>query len=476
MASEICNMPISLISFVGADKQYITSKLGSYLEEIDRDVSFCTHAIDELGLFEIKDTLLDPRFKHNPLVIDAPNIRYYAGLPLITPDGHSLGTLCVMDQQPRQLSSQQQSILRLLARDIISQLELRRQNFALTEVKELYELITETNKDLIIVKDRDFRICHANSSFLALYPEDTRDKVIGYTTLENYNQEEAEAFLQQDRLAFESGKSEITEKIVFPSGEIRTLLTTKTRFEDHQGQPFILGVSRDITEQEYLITQLQKSNQDLDEFAYIASHDLKAPLNAIKRLVSWIEEDSGDKFDEQSLKHFDMIKNRVSRMNMLLSDLLNYAAIGKDDGLPESINLKVIAENCYQLLDLPASFTIHVEDKDLVLPKLPLELILTNLMSNAVKHHDKKQGKIDICCEENHSHYQLTVADDGPGIDALSHKKIFEKFQTLKSRDEVEGSGLGLAMIQKAIGYYNGTISVRSELGQGTTFIVNWPK
>jgi PAS domain S-box-containing protein len=363
-----------------------------------------------------------------------------------------------------------------LAKDVVSQLELRKKNYELSKLKDLYQMITENNPDLIFAKDSDFKILHANSAFLSLYPEEIRDKVIGYTTLEEFNEQEAEAFLVQDRLTFEQGKTETLEKIAFPTGEIRTLFTTKTRFEDDEGKAYILGVARDVTEREELIEMLKKSNSDLDEFAYIASHDLKAPLNAIKRLVSWIEEDAGEVLQGDSLEHFGMIKNRINRMNMLLKDLLDYSRVGKNDGLPQKLNLQETAKHCYQLLDLAEDFVIDVDNIDVVLPKLPLELVLTNLMSNAIKHHDKKSGHIIIKCKHVKNDYKISVTDDGPGIAPSLHEKIFKKFQTLKPRDEIEGSGLGLAMVEKALANHSGKISIKSDVGKGATFFITWPK
>ena len=208
----------------------------------------------------------------------------------------------------------------------------------------------------------------------------------------------------------------------------------------------------------------------------IASHDLKAPLNAIKRLVSWIEEDASEVLHGESIEHFGMIKNRIDRMNMLLKDLLDYSRVGKNDGLPQKLNLRETAKYCYELLDLPAGFVIEVDDIDVFLPKVPLELVLTNLISNAVKHHFKKSGYIRIHCKNLVHDYQISVTDDGPGIDPTLHEKIFIKFQTLKPRDEVEGSGLGLSMVEKALANYSGNIAVKSDVGKGATFTVTWPK
>jgi PAS domain S-box-containing protein len=465
-----------MVSFIDANKLRGTSQVGTFPFEIDQKNSFCELIINQTDVFEISDTQHDERTKLNEFVVKTPNIRFFAGVPLINNEKQTLGTLCVFDTQPNMLDKHQKSILKLLAKDVVFQLELRRKNLELSKLIELNQLITENNPDLIFAKDSDNKILHANMAFLSLFPEKMRDKVIGHSILGRYSDAEAAAFLVQDKLAFEQGKAEATEKILFPSGEIRTLFITKTRFEDDEGKAYLLVVARDVTEREALIEKLKKSNSDLDEFAYIASHDLKAPLNAIKRLVSWIEEDASEVLQGDSLEHFGMIKNRIDRMNMLLKDLLNYSRVGKNDGLPQKLNLQQTAKHSCDLLDLPEGFVIEIDDIDLVLPKIPLELVLTNLISNAVKHHFKKSGHIGIHCKNLKHDYQISVTDDGPGIDPSLHEKIFMKFQTLKPRDELEASGLGLAIVEKVLANYLGNITVKSDIGKGATFIVTWPK
>lgn len=141
LAAFICDVPIALISFVDSERQWFKSKVGLDVDETPRDISFCTHTILDKKMLVVNDALQDKRFVNNPLVTCAPGIRFYAGVPLVTPNGYSVGTLCVIDRQPRELSESQKKALQALARQVVMQLELRRVSSQLASALEKIEII-----------------------------------------------------------------------------------------------------------------------------------------------------------------------------------------------------------------------------------------------------------------------------------------------------------------------------------------------
>ncbi len=221
---------------------------------------------------------------------------------------------------------------------------------------------------------------------------------------------------------------------------------------------------------------LELSNRELDNFAYVASHDLKSPLRGIDQLATWIWEDIDDK--DETIDHLQMMRSRVSRMECLLDDLLAYSRVGRVEQKIGTINSKYLLESLFELVSPPDSFTFELKGEFPVFDTISaaFELVFRNLISNAIKHHDRDDGRIIISIEENDSNYIFEVTDDGPGIAEKFHKKIFGLFQTLKSRDEIEGSGMGLAILQKTLKLYDGNIVVQSEEGKGACFVVTWPK
>jgi PAS domain S-box-containing protein len=220
---------------------------------------------------------------------------------------------------------------------------------------------------------------------------------------------------------------------------------------------------------------LEKSNSDLEQFAYIASHDLKSPLNAIQQLANWIEEDCRDVLPEDSKEHLALMIGRSSRMIKLLDDLLNYSRVSRYEYKYEAIELKHLVLDQFSLIDSPDGFNCISPNSFLLIPRVPFEIVIRNILSNAIKHHDIGKGTIEIKFNKSESNQIITVTDDGPGIPPEMHKKVLEMFQTLKPRDDIEGSGMGLAMAKRIVNHYNGELSIDSDGIRGTSFIINWP-
>lgn len=226
---------------------------------------------------------------------------------------------------------------------------------------------------------------------------------------------------------------------------------------------------------------LEKSNDELSRFAWSAAHDLRSPLRSIDNISRWIEEDlQGESLQEDIKNNMDAMRKRVRRMEKLLDDILEYSNIEHtvDPDKNDMVDGAILMDGVLALVYIPPDFTIMISDRlgSIHVPRAPLQRILCNLVNNAIKHHDKETGTVEISVEEQPARYLFSVKDDGPGIESKYHKRIFEMFQTLQSRDIVEGSGMGLAIVRKILMLYGGDITVESEKGCGTRFQFTWPK
>lgn len=252
-----------------------------------------------------------------------------------------------------------------------------------------------------------------------------------------------------------------------------------------EGERFYNLTVRDITlrkradkKLKQVVDELITSNEELEKFAYIASHDLKSPLRGIDNLSKWIEEDLDDVLDDENRRRIATLRRRVTRMDSLLNDLLEYSRAGYNDRTAIPVEAGQLLREVWELLHVPPAFELHIDEalESMVVARMPLEQIFHNLINNAVKHHDKNSGKISVSVSEMGDLYAFSVTDDGPGIALEFQEKIFEMFQTLRPRDEVEGSGMGLALVRKIIYCYGGTIGVESETGRGSSFVFSLPK
>ncbi|MGA2322662.1 MAG: ATP-binding protein [Sedimentisphaerales bacterium] len=227
-----------------------------------------------------------------------------------------------------------------------------------------------------------------------------------------------------------------------------------------------------------LVKELEDVNQELKDFAYIASHDLKAPLRAIKTLADWISTDYADKIDQDGQEQLKLLRQRVDRMHNLIDGILQYSRVGRVRENLSEVELNKLLPEIIDMLAPPANIKITVETE---LPTVKCEetritQVFQNLLSNAIKYMDKPEGLIKVSCAEDGEFWKFSIADNGPGIEKKHWERIFKIFQTLAPRDEFESTGIGLTVVKKIVELYNGKIWLESEVGKGTTFLFTFPK
>ncbi len=365
IASQICGTPISLVSLVDERRQWFKSHYGLDLQETARELSFCGYAINNPSQpFIVKDAHEDARFKANPLVTGNPNITFYAGVPLVNPEGHPLGTLCVIDQKPRELTAEQMKALEALARMVMRHLEERR------TVRELNAAQTE---------------------LLAAYKE-------------------------------------------------------------------------------------------LDQFSYVIAHDLKSPLNNIISLADLIRTtEDNNTLGQETTEFLDLISVASRRLASMIDAVLKFT---RQNHVMESTKEVVVwcdfVNEVLMLLKKPeqVEVTCLSNTEKVRIHKSPMQQILINLCSNALRFIDREGGQLVVEMREERGSYRIAVTDNGPGIPEGHRDSIFNLFQTLKATEATgEGHfGIGLATVRKLVTRLGGTINLISHVGVGTSFIIVLPK
>ena len=307
---------------------------------------------------------------------------------------------------------------------------------------------------------------------------------VSLLSLLGFDVEETALILSEAKAAHESGVPVQREINSARADGKPMVLNLSLRHASYiEGNRFVAMI-RDVTaraaateQSAALISALRRSNAELDQFAYVASHDLKAPLRVINNAVSWLEEDLEPYLTDDTRESMNLLQSRASRMERLLNDLLHHSRIGRVAEPDAKVTGEQLAKGVVELLEIPGGITVSFSDAFLGVSvrKLPLETILINLIGNSIKHHDRKEGRIRVDVETGDRFLRFCVEDDGPGIDPIYHERIFEIFQTLKSRDQLESSGMGLAIVKKHIEVAGGEISVTSDGKRGTTFEFLWP-
>jgi PAS domain S-box-containing protein len=269
-------------------------------------------------------------------------------------------------------------------------------------------------------------------------------------------------------------------------GVRRLALGASPVLDDTQHLVAVVGTVLDVTarheaqqEREQLIRALEKSNETLETFAYVASHDLKAPLRGISSLSNWIEEALGDSGDPQIKESLGLMRDRVTRMTALVDGILRYARAGGPDAEREELSISVLLAETIDLLQPPATVRIDidvaVEPIRVRTTKVVLQQLLLNLIGNAIKHADRADAQVNVGCVLEGDALHIMVRDNGPGIAVEAQARIWDIFYSGARARAADSTGIGLAVVKRILDARGGRAWVESEVGRGSTFHVHWP-
>lgn len=221
--------------------------------------------------------------------------------------------------------------------------------------------------------------------------------------------------------------------------------------------------------------ELEASNEALSDFSYMVSHDIRSPLIGLRKLLEILNSEPDE---DMKTRVSDLLFRRIDKLDELVTGLLDYARSSNEDEKTEAINLPEFLTDIFELLHRPEVFCFEYDSQieRIETQSVPLAFVLRNLISNAIKYHDREDGMIRVKCKDDGKKYIFSVTDDGPGIAPEDHEDIFRAFKRVVDNHNVEGSGLGLAIVQKTVLAYGGEISVQSDIGEGACFQFTWPK
>ena len=521
LASHILDVPIAVVSLVDEARQWFKSTVGIDVRETPREHAFCAHAILGKDVLVVADTLRDERFHDNPLVTSYPGLRFYAGAPLLTEDGFALGTLCLADRKPRELTSQQLESLRALARQVVSRLEERRKVAALVrtmserdQAQEELDRFFDLSIEMMCVADFDYNFTRVNPAWT---------RTLGYASEELLQTPYLEFVHVEDRIstmriaASLEGGSELhsfENRYRCKDGSYKWLLWNATT---SLAEKRIYATARDITDRKqaeealkryagkleqakraeeenaYRLKQLveeldfakhqaEDATRAKSEFLANMSHEIRTPMNAVIGMTELV---LASELDGTQRDHLTRAKQAAEELLELLNDILDISKIEARklgvDSTPFSLRRCVSAT--VKILEMRAhekglGLSAHIRDDvpdSLVGDPKRLRQILLNLMGNAVKFTDRGNVLLEVepaSSGEANATLHFSVTDSGIGIAEDKREVIFEAFSQgdPSTAQKYGGTGLGLAISSQLVSMMNGRIWLESAPGQGSTF------
>jgi len=512
LAAHICHSRSALISLVDEQRQWFKSKFQFDCDQTPRSQSFCAHALSSDDLLIVPDARLDPRFADNPLVVDDPQIRFYAGAPLVTSGGHVLGTLCVLDDAPGTLHESQADALRTLSRQVMHQLELRRAlrqreqaEATLREAKDQAELnaealrrtrqrlqgILDHTPAVIFIKGTDGRYELVNREYEALL-ETTHEEVIGLHDQEVLPAPEAQNVIANDQRVLESGESTEFEETLQLAGENRTYLSLKFPLYDEGGRVTgLCGIATDITQRKRAEAEVQRARSNAESanrakstFLANMSHEIRTPLSAMIGYTDLLLDDA--RADDTQATHLRAVRANADHLLAIINDILDLSKIEAGEMPIERQTCQpaeLVAEvlSGMRVLASEKGVTLSVDDTS-PLPKIiwtdatRLKQVLFNLLSNAVKFAEDGDVRFHIRLltgdDEGSPRLCFEVVDSGEGMSEEQQTRLFQPFTQADATTTRRhgGTGLGLSIARRLARMLGGEVTVQSTPGEGSRF------
>ncbi len=523
LASAVCGVPVSLVTLLDSERQWFKSKVGIEIDQTPAALSFCRHAIaegDSESVFEIPDLAVDPRSRDNPFVTGGPMARFYAGVPLVMDDGNAMGTLCVLDMRPRQLTTQQQDMLKVLARGVVSKLELRRQNRQLREQAAAMadghlQLLLESTGEGIYGVDTDGKCTFVNRAAATMLGYAQRDLLGRHMhDLIHHHHIDGRLFPRAECPAYQvmqtlepcrvdtewfftaTGTTIPVEYAAFPiqrTGQVTGTVVTFTDITRRKAERAELMANKEAAElaraESDLARQAAVEARRVAESASVAkseflanmSHEIRTPLNGVIGMAELL---LGTPLVPEQERFTRVLKSSADSLLSIINQIMDFSKIEAGKLELESTPVypaTMIAEVLEMLTHRAGSKGLKLEQD--VSPGAPaavlgdpvrLRQILVNLVSNAIKFTEAGRVKVKLAATVSGctTVLRFEVTDTGMGIPEDRRDRLFRSFSQVDASTTRKhgGTGLGLAISAKLARLMDGDMGVQSELGKGSTF------
>jgi PAS domain S-box-containing protein len=503
LAAGICYTPVAAVAFVDGRRAWLKAKRGVEFSEFPRDTTLSVEALKHADVFAVRDALADERY-HDSAVV-AAGFRFFAGMPLISPERHALGAVCILDTKPRELSSTQKDALRAIARQVMSQLELGRVSKAESLGRHQFRGLVEQLPGGVYIED----LGAATGSYFSPQVE----RMTGYSPEEwasgpdffsqVLHPEDRERVLGAFARAHETHTPiQIEYRVIAKDGGVVWIQDDAAVARDEDGTPlYFQGFMADATrrkQNELKLREIEESaleseraqNERLrsvdrmkDEFVALVSHELRTQLTSIRGYLELVMDDA-ERLPAETRDYLEVVGRNADRLLHLVGDLLLVAQAEAGRLTFDWVAVEVVplVAQCVRAAQ-PAAEAAGVElrftseaSEPVVGDPARIAQLLDNLISNAIKF-TPVGGQVDVRVDASVRATVIEVRDSGFGIAPEDQAQVFERFFRTQSATNkaIAGTGLGLSIAKAIVDAHEGSIRVESAEGSGTTFRVEFP-